>query len=213
MLANYWMHCGPGLYDGREIDEERRFINIPYFKEKGYSEREIRYCLLTTNYRKPVSFSEENLLLARKSLSRLDGMIQALMHVTKGGKSSEIDGIMLDIEKGFIEAMDDDMNTADAIAAIFELVRDINIHVTGEASVALVQTALDLLGEMTDVLGFLNREKGDIDAEIEALIESRQEARKNKDWAEADKIRDELKARGIVLEDTPQGVKWSYAKN
>ncbi len=66
---------------------------------------------------------------------------------------------------------------------------------------------------MTDVLGFLNREKGNIDADIEALIERRQDARKNKDWAEADKIRDELKARGIVLEDTPQGVKWSYVKN
>lgn len=108
--------------------------------------------------------------------------------------------------------MDDDLNTADGIAAVFELVRDINVSVLASDSKDLIAYAAKLFDELTGVLGLVyNRKTDSLDSEIEALIEARQAARKEKNWAEADRIRDELKAQGIVLEDTPQGVKWHRA--
>jgi len=116
------------------------------------------------------------------------------------------------VEK-FEEAMEDDVNTADAIAVIFDLVKDINTNLSFENSKALLKKAYDIFSTLTGVLGLVQkRERKDLDAEIEALIEKRQQARKEKNWAVADQIRDELKARGIILEDTPQGVRWFYKK-
>ena len=110
----------------------------------------------------------------------------------------------------FIDAMSDDLNTADAIAALFELVRDINSNViAANANKGSVEEAIKVFDELADVLGLVyDRKKESIDDEIEALIEQRTQARKDRNWAEADRIRDELKAKGIVLEDTAQGVKW-----
>ena len=111
----------------------------------------------------------------------------------------------------FITVMDDDLNTADGLSAIFELVRDINTKILDKAvSKNVCETAAKVFDELCDVLGILyNRKSNDIDAEIEELIAKRQEARANKDWATADKIRDDLKAQGIILKDTPQGVTWT----
>lgn len=117
--------------------------------------------------------------------------------------------------KQFEEAMDDDLNTADALAAVYELVRDINTHVAaGVHSRRLCEQASELFDTLCGILGLVyNRaEEKSLDDEIEALIEQRNAARKAKNWAEADRIRDELKARNIILEDTPQGVKWKYAE-
>ena len=113
----------------------------------------------------------------------------------------------------FDDAMDDDLNTADAVSVIFELVRAINIAVEKNPTKALAQACLDMLHEFTDVLGLLYNKKetadDDLSKKVEAMIQARQEARKAKNFAEADRIRDELKAMGITLMDTPQGVKWS----
>lgn len=110
----------------------------------------------------------------------------------------------------FIDAMSDDLNTADAIAALFELVRDINSNViAANANKGSVEEAIKVFDELAGVLGLVyDRKKDSLDDEIEALIEQRTQARKDRNWAEADRIRDELKAKGIVLEDTAQGVKW-----
>ena len=107
--------------------------------------------------------------------------------------------------------MDDDLNTADGLSTIFELVKDINTKVLDKnVSKKVVETAITVFDELCDVLGILyNRKSNDLDAEIEELIAKRQEARANKDWATADRIRDELKERGIILKDTPQGVTWT----
>ena len=109
----------------------------------------------------------------------------------------------------FIEAMDDDLNTADAVSVLFELVRDINTALAENPSQALVKESDSIFKELADVLGLVYvDEDNSLDEEIEKLIAERAEARKNKDWAAADKIRDQLKAMNIVLEDTPQGIKW-----
>ncbi|MFR2407243.1 MAG: DALR domain-containing protein, partial [Eubacterium callanderi] len=115
-------------------------------------------------------------------------------------------------KKGFIDAMNDDLNTADAIAAIFELVRDTNSNLSEASSREAVKAALDLFKELTGVIGLAAKEKEtDLEAEVEALIAQRQEARKNKDFSLADEIRDVLLAKGIILEDTREGVKWKKA--
>jgi cysteinyl-tRNA synthetase len=218
--VNYWIHNGYININNEKMSKSKgNFFTVREILEE-YDAEVIRFFMLSAHYRNPINFSRDLIQAAENGLERLynakENLEYYLEHAREvnhlEGEKEIVEALSVYRDK-FIEAMDDDMNTADAIAAIFELVRDINVQVTPEASAALVEYALDLLGELADVLGFLSREKGDIDAEIEVLIERRQEARATKNWAEADKIRDELKARGIVLEDTPQGVKWSYAKN
>jgi cysteinyl-tRNA synthetase len=133
----------------------------------------------------------------------------------ENAKSEKMTAKEKDILKGlekyrykFIEAMDDDLNTADAIAAIFELVKEINTKIDGESSKELIEKSYELFRELTEVLGLLTKKKEILDEDIQRLIEERQKARKEKNYALADKIRDDLKAKGIILEDTPQGVKW-----
>ncbi len=218
--VNYWMHNGYININNEKMSKSKgNFFTVREILEE-YDAEVVRFFMLSAHYRNPINFSRELIQAAENGLERLYNAKENLEYFLENareanyveGEKTVVDALAVYRDK-FIEAMDDDMNTADAIAAIFELVREINIKVTAEASAALNQYALDLLGELSDVLGFLGREKGDIDAEIEELIERRQEARATKNWAEADKIRDELKERGIVLEDTAQGVKWSYAKN
>ena len=111
--------------------------------------------------------------------------------------------------KKYIDKMDDDFNTADAITAIFDLIKDINTNISIDSSKELCEKALELIRELGGPLGMLQKStKGNLEDEIEKLIEERQQARKNRDFALADKIRDDLKERNIILEDTPQGVRW-----
>ena len=122
-------------------------------------------------------------------------------------------GRLEECRAAFVAAMEDDLNTADAIAALFELVRTVNVYLgDGSPTAAACEKANALFGELTGVLGLLYERRQDaLDAEIEEMIAARTEARKQKNWAESDRIRDQLKAMNIVLEDTPQGVKWHRA--
>ena len=139
----------------------------------------------------------------------LDFAIENASSEAAGGEEEFLKALEEKRER-FIAAMDDDLNTADAIASIFELVRDINTNVVGKTpSKALVEGAIAMFDELTGVLGLVyNRKTETLDSDVEALIEARTNARKEKNWAEADRIRDQLKEMGIVLEDTAQGVKW-----
>ena len=186
---------------------------------EAYGYEAVRFFMLSAQYRSPLNYSRDSLIMAQNALERLYTAESNLEFLTKNGA----DGDMTAEEKAFTEtfdsyrqkfddAMDDDLNTADAISVIFELVRAINIAVEKNPTKALATVCLDMLHEFTDVLGLLYNKKEEddsLDSKVEAMIEARQAARKAKNFAEADRIRDELKAMGITLMDTPQGVKWS----
>ena len=216
-FAHYWMHNGYINVDNKKMSKSlNNFFTVRDVAEK-YGYEAIRFFLISSSYRSPINYNAEIIEQSKAALDRLytcrDNLQFALSQAADGASPADAALLAaLDQRKAkFIAAMDDDLNTADAIAALFELVRDINVAVaadekTGKAALA---AAAELFGELTDVLGLLyERKNEDLDSEIEALIEARTAARKAKNWAEADRIRDELKARNIVLEDTPQGVKW-----
>lgn len=220
-FANYWMHNGFITVDNVKMSKSLgNFFTVRDVAEKfGYEP--IRYLMIASHYRSPINYSYDALEQCKAALERLytcrDNLEFVLENAQPGIKDGEAEIMerMKGYRNSFIECMDDDFNTAAAMSAVFELVRDINsnVSVSTNPSKELAEFALGLFGEFTGVLGILNDKKEDnLDAEIEALIEQRQQARKDKNWAEADRIRDELKARNIILEDTPQGVKWRVEK-
>lgn len=216
-FANYWMHNGYINVDNRKMSKSlNNFFTVRDVAEK-YGYEPIRYMLISSHYRSPINYSTEIIEQCKASLDRLyncrDNLEFALENAQDNhpDNETEIKEKLVSHRQDFITAMDDDLNTADGIAAIFELVRDINSLINAESGKELCRFAWELFNELTKVVGLAQKkEEKSLDAEIEELIRKRTEARKNKDWATADKIRDELKARKIVLEDTAQGIKWKY---
>ena len=218
-FANYWMHNGYINVDNVKMSKSLgNFFTVRDVAEK-YGYEPIRYLMISSHYRSPINYSVDIIDQCKASLTRLhtcrDSLDFALKNAGDGEpeNAAEIRAQMETRKQQFIEAMDDDLNTADGLAAVFELVRDINVSVLQSGSKALITDAIKLFDELTDVLGIVypHEQTDDLDAEVEKMIEARQAARKAKNWAEADRIRDELKDKGIVLEDTPQGVKWHRA--
>ncbi|MDD6702729.1 MAG: cysteine--tRNA ligase [Clostridiaceae bacterium] len=213
-FANYWMHNGYINVDNVKMSKSLgNFFTVRDVAEK-YGYEPIRFLMISSHYRSPINYSTDIIEQCKASLARLytcrDSLDFALENAAEGEADSDILAMFDKRRQQFIEAMSDDLNTADAIAALFELVRDINSNViAANANKGTVDAAIKVFDELADVLGLVyNRKKEDLDSEIEALIEQRTQARKDRNWAEADRIRDELKAKGIVLEDTAQGVKW-----
>ena len=218
-FARYWMHNGFITVDKVKMSKSLgNFFTVRDVAEQfGYEP--IRFLMISSQYRSPINYSFDAIEQCKASLERMYTCRNNLDFALKnardeaGEKDAEIIALIDKRKADFIDAMEDDLNTADAIGSVFELVRDINTNVNeGVQSKALVEYAIKIFDELTGVLGLLyNRETASLDDEIEKLIEARNEARKAKNWAEADRIRDELKAQGIVLEDTAQGVKWHRA--
>ena len=215
-FAHYWMHNGYINVDNVKMSKSLgNFFTVRDVAEK-YGYEPIRYLLISAQYRSPINYSTDIIEQCIAALNRLytcrdslDFELKNAVDAEHNGDKAIIDGFDKYREQ-FISAMDDDLNTADAIASIFELVRDINTNVVGKTpSKALVEGAIAMFDELTGVLGLVyNRKTETLDSDVEALIEARTNARKEKNWAEADRIRDQLKEMGIVLEDTAQGVKW-----
>ena len=214
-FSHYWMHNGYINVDNVKMSKSLgNFFTVRDVAEK-YGYEPIRYLMISSQYRSPINYSVDIIEQCKASLQRLytcrNNLDFALENATDivPENAEEIKKQLDSRREQFIEAMDDDLNTADGISAVFELVKDINVNVIDSKSAELIKYAINLFDELTNVLGLVyNRDTGSLDEEVEKLIEARQNARKDKNWAEADRIRDELKAQGIVLEDTPQGVKW-----
>lgn len=219
-FAKYWMHNGFITVDKVKMSKSLGNFFTVRDVANQYGYEPIRYLMISCQYRSPINYSFDAIEQCKASLERLytcrNNMDFALQNAVDaaGEKDAEIIAAIDAKKDKFIEAMEDDLNTGEALGAIFELVKEINLNVNdGVQSKALVEYAIKVFDELMNVLGLLynrNAEKS-LDDEIEALIQARNDARKAKNWAEADRIRDELKAQGIVLEDTPQGVKWHRA--
>ena len=219
-FSRYWMHNGFINVDNHKMSKSLGNFFTVRDVANVYGYEPIRYLMISCQYRSPINYSFDAIEQCKASLERLytcrNNMDFALKNAVEeaGEKDAEIIAAIDAKKDKFIEAMEDDLNTGEALGAIFELVKEINLNVNdGVQSKALVEYAVKIFDELMNVLGLLynrNAEKS-LDDEIEALIQARNDARKAKNWAEADRIRDELKAQGIVLEDTPQGVKWHRA--
>ena len=218
-FAKYWLHNGFLNIDNRKMSKSLgNFFTVREISEK-YDLQVLRFFMLSAHYRSPLNFSAELMESAKNGLERIVTAAENLRFLMKNAQveamnESEKEAFAKTREyvEGFEKAMDDDFNTADAVAAVFELVKYANTTADGDSSKEYLQGILDVLGKLTDVLGIIVEKKEELlDADIEALIEERQAARKEKNFARADEIRDELLARGIILKDTREGVQWKRA--
>lgn len=214
-FSHYWMHNGYINIDGTKMSKSLGNFKTVRDLLQHYDGEVLRFLILSGQYRGPIDFNSEILEQSKNAMSRMRNAKSNLKHLIATGS-----GTMTDAEKEalagydkyrqeFIKAMDDDLNTADAISAVFELITAINTAVRDGASKEFAQKSLDTLMELASVLGLLQQEFEEevvINDELQALIDERQEARKAKNFARADEIRDLLKARGLILKDTPQGV-------
>ncbi|MBZ4665721.1 cysteine--tRNA ligase [Mahella sp.] len=216
-LARFWLHNGYINVDGQKMSKSLGNFFTVRDISKEYDLEAVRIFMLLSHYRSPINFSHQLLEQAKNALDRLYNVKFRLEDIKNSSYISVVSEqerlFINDISKyrqKFIEAMDDDMNTASAMSVIFDLAKDINIVITDSASAEFASAALDMLMELSGVMGLLYKDSAcsQLDKEIEQMIQQRQQARVQRDWATADRIRDELKAMGIVLEDTPQGVRW-----
>lgn len=214
-FARFWMHIGYLNINNEKMSKSKNNFFTVRDITSQYDPEVLRFFMLTSHYRNPINFSHDLLEQSKNGFLRLSNTVDNLRHLLDAALDRELS----DEEKSykekydeykrrFEEAMDDDFNTADAISVIFEMVRDINTNIDGNSPKELIEYILDIFLKLSSVLGISYKNRELLDDEIKKLIEKREEARKAKNWAEADKIRDELKKQGIALEDTPSGVRW-----
>ncbi|HEY8422462.1 MAG TPA: cysteine--tRNA ligase [Thermoclostridium sp.] len=213
IFARYWLHNGFININNEKMSKSKGNFFTVRDIVKHFDYEVVRFFLLSAHYRSPINFSDAMLEQARSALNRIYECRDNLNFLLSNAKDTFEEDIYgnLDVYRDrFIEAMEDDLNTADALAAIFELVRDINTRITADSGAGkkTISKALDLLNELTGVLGIMRKEQDvALDDEIKALIDERQKARAEKNFKRADEIRDKLREMGIELQDTPQGVK------
>ena len=218
-FAHYWMHNGFLNIDNKKMSKS--LGNFRTVREIGeqYDLQVLRFFMLSAHYRSPINFSREIMESSKNALERIMTAVSNLTHLAQEATvdvlSDAEEKLLAEIpvyRKKLEDAMDDDLNTADAISAIFELVKFANTNANDASSGAFVTALKKEIVALSDVLGLqVEKKEENLDAEIEKMIEERQAARKARDFKRADEIRDELLAQGIILEDTREGVKWKRA--
>ncbi|OGO90680.1 MAG: cysteine--tRNA ligase [Clostridiales bacterium GWF2_38_85] len=217
ILAKFWLHNGYINVDNKKMSKSDGNFFMVRDAAKQYGYQTIRYFLLSSHYRSPINFSAEILEQSKASLARFQNCAANIKFISSKLYNAELSEpeklsllIINDKKKQFIDAMDDDFNTADAISALFEITREINSNISNETcSIEYLNTSSGVFFEFLNLLGLeKSTENNDDTEEIENLINQRIEAKKNKNYILADQIRSILKEKGIILEDTPQGVKW-----
>lgn len=218
-FAKYWMHNAFLNIDNKKMSKSLgNFFTVRDISEK-YDLQVLRFFMLSAHYRSPLNFSSDLMEAAKNGYERIVTSVDNLKYLMDNAQDASLtaeEEKLLEEAKGFIakfdEAMDDDFNTADAIAAIFELVKFVNTNANASCTKAFLQALKDEVVMLSDICGLIVDKKEEmLDSDIENLIAERQAARKEKNFARADEIRDELLAKGIVLEDTREGVKWKRA--
>ncbi len=212
--VNYWMHNGFINVDNQKMSKSLNNFFTVRDIAKEYDLEAVRLFMLSAHYRSPINFSREQIEAANASLNRLYTARNSLRFQVENGEDRPMTpdekaftGRLKTYEKRFDDAMDDDMNTADALGAIFELVKDANVTIQQGASREAAKAALTSLEAVCDVLGLLAKKEDELPEEIAALVRERAEARKNKDWARSDELRNRIVSAGYILEDTKQGQK------
>ncbi len=213
-FVNYWVHCQHLIVDNRKMSKSLgNYYTLRDLIDQGHDSMAIRYLLLSTHYRKLLNFTFEGLLRARQSLNRINDFLFSLNGIkAPAGGSPEISDLIGKSERDFQENLNDDFNISGALGVFFEFIHQINLR-SDQLKQQDIQDILAYVGRIDSVLGVLKKEEAAItDEEILKKIEKRQEARQKKDYATADAIRDELKEKGIILMDTPDGVRWKIEK-
>ena len=218
-FARYWMHNAFLNIDNRKMSKSLgNFFTVREISEK-YDLQILRFFMLNAHYRSPLNFSAELMEASKNALERIRTAVDNLKYIAEHASACELTEEEAEFiketdkfEADFDRSMDDDFNTADAIAAVFDLVKFANTHAAEGSSRAFAQALSDKIQSLCDILGIITEKKEELlDADIEELIEERQAARKAKNFARADEIRNLLLEKGIILEDTREGVKWKRA--
>ena len=212
--VNYWMHNGFINVDNQKMSKSLNNFFTVRDIAKEYDLEAVRLFMLSAHYRSPINFSRDQIEAANASLNRLYTARNSLKFQIENGEDRPLNtdeeafvGRLKIYEKRFDEAMDDDMNTADALGAIFELVKDANVTIQQGSSIEAAKAGLNSLEAICDVLGLLSRKEDELPEEIAALVRERAEARKNRNWARSDELRNKIVSAGYILEDTKQGQK------
>lgn len=212
--VNYWMHNGFINVDNQKMSKSLNNFFTVRDIAKEYDLEAVRLFMLSAHYRSPINFSREQIESANASLNRLYTARNSLRFQIENGEERPLNETekafaerLKGYEKRFDDAMDDDMNTADALGAVFELVKDANVTIVQGASRDAAKAALASLEAICDVLGILSKKDDELPEDIAALVQERAEARKNKNWARSDELRDMIIKAGYILEDTKQGQK------
>jgi len=214
-FVNYWLHNEHLLVEGGKMAKSLgNFYTLRDLIAKGYDPKAVRYLLMSTYYRQQLNFTFEGLEAAKNAVERLINFVYRLVDAIGRGCGEKIRALMSDVQRCFEEAMDDDLNISVGLAALFDFVREVNKLLDDNVlSKEEAEEVYELMMKIDKVLGVIGeiKRKEKLPKEAEELVLKREEARKARDWEAADEIREQLRSMGIIIEDTPQGVKWKTA--
>jgi cysteinyl-tRNA synthetase len=209
-IARCWLNTDLVMVGGKKMSRSlENSITVAELEEKGFSGKEIRYFLLSSHYRKPLNFSFGALETAHNTIKRLNGFIQRLFHITGGTGYGETDQLVYSMNRDFTDAMDDDFNISNALAAVFEFVKKVNRPITeGRLNGKERDKILETMEKINSVMGIMNFKEGRLSEEARELLDRRNAARAARNWEESDRLREELNNLGVAILDTPQGTVW-----